>query len=92
LLCYVRFFCDSDALRRDRQTVARASGGGAAALLGLPWSCADLDRTEVRVGRQLQRISGQLLHRGTKIEGVERCGTAEIAAAMNVYSEARSIG
>src|SRR5262249_41987109 len=32
-------------------------------VLGLPWSCVDLDRTEVTIGWQLQRIGGQLPHR-----------------------------
>jgi integrase len=37
-------------------------------VLGLRWEDVDLDAAEVRVGWQLQRISGQLLHRETKTE------------------------
>jgi len=35
-------------------------------LLGLRWDCVDLERGELRVGWQLQRVAGKLLHRQTK--------------------------
>ena len=38
-------------------------------MLGLSWNDVDLDRSELTIGRQLQRVRGQLLHRETKTEG-----------------------
>lgn len=35
-------------------------------ILGLPWSCVDLENGSIRVAWQLQRVKGQLLHRRTK--------------------------
>jgi integrase len=38
-------------------------------VLGLTWDDVDLDKAELTIGRQLQRVGGQLLHRETKTEG-----------------------
>lgn len=38
-------------------------------VLGLVWDDLDLDNAELTVGLQLQRVSGELLHRETKTEG-----------------------
>lgn len=38
-------------------------------VLGLTWNDVDLDRGELTIGWQLQRVRGQLLHRETKTEG-----------------------
>ena len=35
-------------------------------VLGLSWPDIDLDTAELTIGRQLQRVRGQLLHRETK--------------------------
>lgn len=40
-------------------------------MVGLPWSAVNLDRAELDIGWQLQRVGGRLLHRVT----------------MNVYTE-----
>jgi len=40
-------------------------------VVGLPWSAANLDRAELDIGWQLQRVRGQLLHRETKTEASE---------------------
>ena len=40
-------------------------------VVGLPWSAVNLDRAELDVGWQLQRVGGQLLHRETKTEASE---------------------
>ena len=40
-------------------------------VVGLPWSAVDLDRGELDVGWQLQRVRRQLLHRETKTEASE---------------------
>lgn len=37
-------------------------------VLGLTWSDVDLDAAELTIGRQLQRVRGELLHRETKTE------------------------
>jgi integrase len=37
-------------------------------VIGLPWSGVNLDRAELDIGWQLQRVRGQLLHRTTKTE------------------------
>jgi hypothetical protein len=37
-------------------------------VLGLPWASVDLDGAALEVMWQLQRVSGQLLHRETKTE------------------------
>ena len=37
-------------------------------VLGLTWTDIDLDRAELTVGLQLQRVGRQLLHRETKTE------------------------
>ena len=37
-------------------------------MLGLVWDNIDLDTADLAIGRQLQRIRGQLLHRTTKTE------------------------
>lgn len=36
--------------------------------LGLTWENIDLDARELSIGRQLQRVRGQLLHRDTKTQ------------------------
>ncbi|MEV4655901.1 hypothetical protein [Micromonospora sp. NPDC049301] len=36
--------------------------------LGLTWKNVDLDAGELTIGRQLQRVRGQLLHRDTKTQ------------------------
>lgn len=36
--------------------------------LGLTWADVDLDAGELTIGRQLQRVRGQLLHRDTKTQ------------------------
>jgi integrase len=38
-------------------------------VLGLTWDDIDFDAAELTIGRQLQRVRGQLLHRETKTEG-----------------------
>jgi integrase len=38
-------------------------------VLGLTWDDIDFDASELTIGRQLQRVRGQLLHRETKTEG-----------------------
>ena len=38
-------------------------------VLGLTWDDVDFDAAELTIGRQLQRVRGQLLHRETKTEG-----------------------
>ena len=52
-------------------------------VLGLRWADVDPDAQEIRIGRQLQRINGRLLHRETKTEAsdaalplVDICTTA----------------
>ena len=52
-------------------------------VLGLRWADVDLEAEEIRIGWQLQRINGQLLHRETKTEAsdaalplVDICTTA----------------
>jgi integrase len=40
-------------------------------VVGLPWSAVNLDRAELDIGWQLQRVRGQLLHRETKTEASE---------------------
>ena len=40
-------------------------------VVGLPWSAVNLDRAELDVGWQLQRVGGQLLHWETKTEASE---------------------
>jgi integrase len=40
-------------------------------VVGLPWSAVNIDRTELDIGWQLQRVGGQLLHRETKTEASE---------------------
>jgi integrase len=40
-------------------------------VVGLPWSAVNLDRAELDIGWQLQRVGGQLLHRETKTEASE---------------------
>lgn len=40
-------------------------------VIGLPWSAVDLDRAELDVSWQLQRVRGQLPHRETKSEASE---------------------
>jgi integrase len=40
-------------------------------VVGLPWSAVNLDRGELEIGWQLQRVSRQLLHRETKTEASE---------------------
>src|SRR5262249_36276741 len=37
-------------------------------VIGLPWSAVNLDRAELDIGWQLQRVRRQLLHRETKTE------------------------
>lgn len=37
-------------------------------VLGLTWDDVDLDAAELAIGRQLQRVRGQLLHRETKTQ------------------------
>lgn len=37
-------------------------------VLGLTWADVDLDAAELTIGRQLQRVRGELLHRETKTE------------------------
>lgn len=37
-------------------------------VLGLTWPDVDLDAAELTIGRQLQRVRGELLHRETKTE------------------------
>ncbi|HLI35907.1 MAG TPA: tyrosine-type recombinase/integrase [Streptosporangiaceae bacterium] len=37
-------------------------------VIGLPWSAVNLDRAELDIGWQLQRVRRQLLHRATKTE------------------------
>jgi integrase len=40
-------------------------------VVGLPWSAVNLDRGELDIGWQLQRVRRQLLHRETKTEASE---------------------
>jgi integrase len=40
-------------------------------LLGLTWDLIDLDRTELYISEQIQRVSGQLVRRRTKTEASE---------------------
>jgi integrase len=40
-------------------------------LLGLKWDAVDLDKGELHIGWQLQRVSGKLLHRETKTAASE---------------------
>jgi len=40
-------------------------------VLGLSWDDVDFDAAELTIGRQLQRVRGQLLHRETKTDGCD---------------------
>ncbi|SEG92173.1 Site-specific recombinase XerD [Thermomonospora echinospora] len=67
-----RKFLESARKRRDPMYAAYvlilALGLRRGEVLGLRWADVDLDAEEVRVGWQLQRVKGRLLHRETKTE------------------------
>ena len=68
----VRIFLESARSARDAMfaayVLAVILGLRKGEILGLTWSDLDLDGGELTVGRQLQRASGELLHRETKTE------------------------
>jgi integrase len=49
-------------------------------VLGLTWDDVDLDSAELTIGRQLQRVRGQLLHRETKTHASD--ATLPVAAGL----------
>ncbi|MFG1824270.1 tyrosine recombinase XerC [Microbispora bryophytorum] len=64
--------------------------------LGLRWEDVDLDRAEMTIGWQLQRVSGKLLHRETKTQASDatlpfpEIVTAALRARLADYRAARA--
>jgi integrase len=68
-------------------------------VLGLTWPDIDLDTAELTIGRQLQRVRGELLHRETKTEASDAtlplpsiCLTALKLATSSAEPSARDRG
>jgi integrase len=52
--------------------VSLPSGMRKGEVLGLTWDDVDFDAAELTIGRRLQRVRGQLLHRETKTQARTR--------------------